>query len=68
MTFCRSGCVAVSCWMGYDGDGVLDVRIVPTDDRLPDRGDPDGGRGNEENRLRLIVKLFLKLLGGGLGF
>jgi hypothetical protein len=34
---------------------------------LDDRDEMEGVRGSDANRLRFVVRLFLKLLGGGLG-
>jgi hypothetical protein len=54
---------------GSDGGGVpedgcgLDRRRADLDDR----DDMEGVRGSDANRLRFVVRLFLKLLGGGLG-
>lgn len=41
---------------------------MPEDERRPEPDAMEGVRGSDdENRLRLVVKLFLKLFGGGLG-
>lgn len=54
----------VAIWL--DGDGVLEEKYVSLDRR--DFEDSDGVRGSEdENFLRLLVRLFRKLFGGGLG-
>jgi len=47
----------------------VENRLLMTDDRLDPPDDIDGVRGNdlEENRFNPVVKLFLKLFGGGLG-
>jgi len=47
----------------------VESRLLMTDDRLDPPDDIDGVRGNdlEENRFNPVVKLFLKLFGGGLG-
>lgn len=55
---------------GSDGDDVLEDGDAPADNRrddFDDLDDKDGVRGSDENRLRFVVRLFLKLLGGGLG-
>lgn len=55
---------------GSDGDGVLAECCALSDKRfddLDDLDDMEGVRGSEDNRFRFVVKLFLKLLGGGLG-
>jgi len=55
---------------GSNGDGVLDDGCAPADrrrDDFDDLDDKEGVRGSDENLFRFVVKLFLKLLGGGLG-
>jgi len=56
---------------GSNGDGVLEDGCAPADrrrdDDFDDLDDKEGVRGSDENRLRFVVKLFLKLLDGGLG-
>lgn len=55
---------------GSNGDEVLEDGCAPADrrrDDFDDLDDKEGVRGSDENRFRFVVKLFLKLLGGGLG-
>lgn len=49
-----------------DGDGVR-PRLRVLDDLASDLLDGDGVRGSEEKRFSPVVRVPLKLLGGGLG-